>query len=415
MQKIRTLVVDDSSFVRIAISEALSCDPEVEVIGTAANGRIALDCIRELKPDVITLDVDMPEMDGMAALRELRQNHPNLPVIMCSVLTEKGAIAALDALAIGATCCVTKPTRSSSLQDSILQLRGELLPKVKSLGPKSIAERRARIVAARRAAARAKAESKPELEGSTAQTEEPESSAIAPQESIGQAPVRPAVRVARSAPTRVTHIAPRGRVDIVVIGVSTGGPNALAKLLPSLPANFPVPIAIVQHMPPLFTKLVAERLNFQSPLHIAEARDSEVLLPGGAWIAPGDHHMLLEKTGSLIRARLNQDLPEQFCRPSVDVLFRSAVQTFGGNVLAIVLTGMGNDGTAGAREIRAKGGQVIVQDEESSVVWGMPGSIVEAGQADAVLPIDGIASEILQRVMVGRKPSITPANVDQTK
>ena len=413
MQKIRTLVVDDSSFVRIAISEALSCDPEVEVVGTAANGRIALDCVRELKPDVITLDVDMPEMDGMAALRELRQSHPNLPVIMCSVLTEKGAIAALDALAIGATCCVTKPTRSSSLEESILQLRGELLPKVKSLGPKSIAERRARIVAARRAAARAKAESKPESEMSLAQTEEPQACTVASQQPVSHLPARPAVlRLPRSAPTRGTHISPRGRVDIVVIGVSTGGPNALARLLPSLPANFPVPIAIVQHMPPLFTKLVAERLNVQSPLHVAEARDGEVLLPGGAWIAPGDNHMLLEKNGSLIRVRLNQDLPEQFCRPSVDVLFRSAVQTFGGNVLAIVLTGMGNDGTAGAREIRAKGGQVIVQDEESSVVWGMPGSIVDADQADAILPIDAIASEILQRAMVGRKPSVTRAYVD---
>jgi two-component system chemotaxis response regulator CheB len=403
MQKIRTLVVDDSSFVRTAISEALSCDPEVEVVGTAANGRIALDCVRELKPDVITLDVDMPEMDGMAALRELRQNHPNLPVIMCSVLTEKGAIAALDALAIGATCCVTKPTRSSSLQESILQLRGELLPKVKSLGPRSIAERRARIVAARRAEARAKAEAKPEAEISLVQSAERELSSFATPQPLEYPHVPPSVRLSRPVPARVMPATQRGRVDVVVIGVSTGGPNALAKLLPGLPARFPVPIAIVQHMPPLFTKLVAERLNLQSQLHIAEARDGDVLLPGGAWIAPGDHHMLLEKSGSLLRAGLNQDLPEQFCRPSVDVLFRSAVQTFGANVLAIVLTGMGNDGTAGAREIRAKGGQVLVQDEESSVVWGMPGSVVEAKQADAVLPLNEIASEILQRVMVGRK------------
>ena len=407
MRKTRVLVVDDSSFIRLAVSESLSCDPDVEVVGTAANGRIALARILELKPDVVTLDVDMPEMDGLTTLRELRATHPHLPVIMCSSLTEKGAAATLDALALGATCYVTKPTKSSGMQESLLRLRNELLPKIKALGPHSITERRAHAAESHQAAEMAhlsrEATLAAQLEsitiGHTTLLEEPVR--ITPKGRI-------TAKLSGKATSKLSHKTPlphqHGRIDIVVIGVSTGGPSALANLLPSLPANFPIPIAIVQHMPALFTKLVAERLNTQSALRVYEAKDGDILLPGGIWLAPGDHHMTLERAAGHCKVFLNQDPPEHFCRPSVDVLFRSAVKAFGSNVLAVVLTGMGNDGTSGCRDIREAGGQVIVQDAESSVVWGMPGSVAEQDLADAILPIGSMAREIMQRVSVHRNP-----------
>ncbi|MEI6713743.1 MAG: chemotaxis response regulator protein-glutamate methylesterase [Verrucomicrobiota bacterium] len=400
MRKTRVLVVDDSSFIRLAISESLSCDPDVEVVGTAANGRIALARVQELKPDVITLDVDMPEMDGLTMLRELRYMQPHLPVIMCSSLTEKGAVATLDALALGATCYVTKPTKTGSMQESLSRLRDELLPKIKALGPNSIHERRAHNHESHRAAVKAQIHREVTLAaqlhdiegGHISQLREPEV-------------VAPKPRAASLKSTRHTAIPHHvGKIDIVVIGVSTGGPNALATLLPGLPANFPVPVAIVQHMPALFTKLVAERLDSQSSLRVHEAKDGELLLPGDCWIAPGDQHMILDRAGRHCKVSINQDPPVNFCRPSVDVLFRSAVRVYGANVLGVILTGMGSDGTAGCQEIRENGGQVLVQDEATSVVWGMPGSVAEQDLADAILPIGEIAREIVQRVSFQRNP-----------
>ncbi len=405
MRRTRVLVVDDSSFIRLAISESLSHDPDVEVVGTAANGRIALARILELKPDVVTLDVDMPEMDGLTTLRELRHIHPHLPVIMCSSLTEKGASATLDALAMGATCYVTKPTKSSGMQESLLRLRNELLPKIKALGPHSIAERRAHTTSSHRMAEKAHLTREATLaaqltniiNGRVGLLQDP---------ARGNNRSRATSRLQSKATAKLTPKAPlpnqHGRIDIVVIGVSTGGPSALATLLPALPASFPIPIAIVQHMPALFTKLVAERLNNQSSLRVHEAKDGDILTPGGIWLAPGDQHMTLQCSSRHCKVILNQNPPEHFCRPSVDVLFRSTVKAFGAHVLGVVLTGMGNDGTAGCKEIRENGGQVIVQDAESSVVWGMPGAVAELDLADAILPIGSIAREIVHRVSIHR-------------
>jgi two-component system chemotaxis response regulator CheB len=201
--------------------------------------------------------------------------------------------------------------------------------------------------------------------------------------------------------TRLSARAP-SRIDVVAIGTSTGGPGALSELIPQLPADFLVPIVIVQHMPPLFTRLLAERLNVIAPLEVREGKEGEKLRRGQVWIAPGDHHMTVVRKGVDILLALNRDAEENSCRPAVDVLFRSVAQTYGANVLAVVLTGMGSDGTQGAAAVRQAGGEVIVQDEESSVVWGMPGKVVAASLADRIFPLSGIASEVVRRVSMRR-------------
>jgi two-component system chemotaxis response regulator CheB len=223
--------------------------------------------------------------------------------------------------------------------------------------------------------------------------------------------VEPARRVAKPSDGPVALASRQGpppRVDVVAIGVSTGGPNALAALIPALPAGLPVPVVIVLHMPPTFTKLLAERLDAAAALHVVEGKDGDEIGPGGVWIAPGGHHMLVERRGFSTRIRTNEEPPENSCRPSVEPLFRSVAGVYGERVLAAVLTGMGNDGLRGAEQIRHGGGQVLAQDEATSVVWGMPGFVARAGIADAVLPLPAIAGAIIERVAVGR-PAIATA------
>jgi two-component system chemotaxis response regulator CheB len=338
MQPLRILVVDDSAVIRRVLSKLLVSDPELVVAGTAGNGIQALARIPEVKPDLVTLDIEMPGMDGLETLVEIRKLYPKLPVIMFSTLTERGAVATLDALARGASDYVTKPSGETSPE----RVAGDLIRKIKSLC---------------------------------------------------------AVRVPRSAAIPFSvNWRPQGRVDVVAIGTSTGGPNALTALIPRLPAYFPVPIVIVQHMPPLFTRLLAERLNGLGRLKVQEGKEGECLRPGQVWIAPGDHHMTVTRKGREFVLGVNEDAPENSCRPAVDVLFRSVAQCYGVNVLAVVLTGMGADGTRGSAVIRQAGGQVIVQDEASSVVWGMPGSVVAAQLADQIYPLDAIGSEMVRRV-----------------
>jgi len=356
MPAIRILVVDDSVVIRTVLCEALAMDAGIEVAGTAADGNIALAKIPQLNPDLITLDVEMPGKSGIETLIEIRKLYPKLPVIMFSTLTERGAAVTLDALSLGASDYVTKPSSTGSLEQTRAKIQAELIPKIKEL--------------CRRAgnstgfAARARAET-PRI--------------FAPRLGV------PA------------------RVDVLAIGASTGGPNALAAVLPGLTKDFPVPIVIVQHMPPVFTRLLAERLNKQSSVTIREGEEGVALKPGEAWIAPGDFHMKVAKgEGKEVRLKMGQEPPENSCRPAVDVLFRSVAQTFGPNVLAVVLTGMGNDGVRGSEEVKAAGGQVVVQDEASSVVWGMPGQVVAAGWADGVYPLTEIAGEIERRVQANR-------------
>lgn len=360
--KIRVLVVDDSAIIRRVLSDVIATDPLMELAGVAANGQIALSMLERVTPDVVTLDIEMPVMDGLETLKAIRDQRPRLPVIMVSSLTERGAEATIESLSLGASDYVTKSVKVSNLAESKEAIAGSLLPKIRAL------------CASRVAAA----------------------SPAAPLSSARSFATRP-----------LSH----GRIDVVAIGSSTGGPNALAEVLPQLPADFPVPVVVVQHMPPMFTKFLAQRLDALSGLEVKEAASGVDVVPGIAWIAPGDYHAVAVRDGVHVRLATNQAPPENSCRPSVDVLFRSVCEAYGGNALAVVLTGMGQDGLRGCERLVDAGAQIIVQDEASSVVWGMPGFVAKAGLANAVLPVSQIATEIVRRVTASRctipRPSLS--------
>jgi two-component system chemotaxis response regulator CheB len=354
MPKLRVLIVDDSVVIRRILSDALGAEPDLEV-SSAANGRIALQKIPQFNPDVVTLDMEMPVLDGLSTLRELRKLNRRLPVIMFSTLTERGAAATLDALAAGANDYVTKPANVGSVAEAFSRISRDLLPKIKAL------------------------------------CKVPE--AVAPAAGV------PTVRtVARPA-------APSQPIDVVAIGVSTGGPAALSEMLPRLPKDFRVPIVIVQHMPPMFTKLLADRLALQCAIGVKEGAPGMPLAPGQAIIAAGGSHMVVQNVGGRVVIGTNMDAPQNSCRPAVDVLFRSVCSVYGGRVLGVIMTGMGSDGLRGCEQLREAGGRVIVQDEASSVVWGMPGFVARAGLAEKVLPLDQIAAEITRIVNLYRSPS----------
>jgi len=364
MRKIRVLIVDDSVVVRKIVTDSLTADPEIDVVGVAANGKIALAKIPRLNPDIITLDIEMPEMDGLQALAEIRKLYPSLPVIMFSALTERGGAKTLEALSLGATDYVTKPANVGNVSIAMQRVRDDLLPKIKTF-------------CSEKAGLKLPPKAKP----------------------VPVAKSEPAVKK-----TFTPRVAPsfNTKIDIVAIGVSTGGPNALADLFPVFPKDFPVPIVMVQHMPPFFTKLLAERLSSKSNIVVEEGTAGNVLEPGKAWIAPGDFHMVLEKNGTGFKTQTNQAPPENSCRPAVDVLFRSVAELFGPRVLSVILTGMGQDGLVGCEHIKDAGGRVIVQDENTSVVWGMPGFVAKAGLAEKVLPLNQIGQEIINIVNIGR-------------
>ncbi|MEC4892359.1 MAG: chemotaxis response regulator protein-glutamate methylesterase [Oscillatoria sp. PMC 1051.18] len=352
MRKIRLLIVDDSVVVRRRVSEVLANDPALEIAGVAANGQIALAKIPQVKPDLVILDLEMPEMDGLETLAAIRQTYPHLPTIMFSAFTEKGASATLEALSLGAKDYVTKPFKMGSMEAANQHLRQELIPKIKVFCADQL------------------------------KTYQPSWNR---KFKVTNRQLKASIRKLNSG-------------KIVAIGVSTGGPNALATILPEFPADFPVPIVIVQHMPPIFTKRLAARLTAQSQIPVLEGFDGAKLEPGKAWIAPGDFHITVERQGAIAQLRTNQDSPENSCRPAVDVLFRSVADIYGAGVLAIVLTGMGQDGFRGCESIHEAGGQIFVQDEDSSVVWGMPGIVAKAGLADRVLSLEQIATEIMTSV-----------------
>jgi two-component system, chemotaxis family, protein-glutamate methylesterase/glutaminase len=351
MNPIRIRVVDDSVVIRKLLSDTLSGERGLEVAGTASDGRIALAKIPQLKPDLITLDIEMPGMDGLETLAAVRKLYPRLPVIVFSTLTEHGAAATLDALSLGASDYATKPSNTGSPAVAIERIRAELIPKIKVL--------------------------------------------------CGVAPLKllplPVFSLPAKLPTRSN-----ARIEIVAIGTSTGGPNALAEVLPRIPNDFPVPIVVVQHMPPIFTRLLAERLASRSAIPVDEGSAGVLLAPGRAWIAPGNFHMSVIHSGVHRRLSLNQGPPENSCRPVVDVLFRSVAAAYGPNVLGVVMTGMGSDGVLGARDIRQAGGNVIIQDEASSVVWGMPGLVHASGLDDAAYPLECLATEIIHRALQSR-------------
>jgi two-component system chemotaxis response regulator CheB len=352
--QISVLVVDDSVVIRRLVTDALQAEPDIRVVGTAPNGKVALAKIAQLAPDVVTLDIEMPEMDGLTTIREIRKTHAKLPVIMFSTLSVAGGAATLEALASGASDYVTKPANVGSVRESMTSVREQLIPRIRAL-------------TGRRAPAAA----------------------------------RPA-----AAPVRVAAVpaGPPKAIDILAVGCSTGGPEALATVLTRMPADLPVPVVVVQHMPPVFTRLFAERLDRTSRLHVSEAADGTPLVPGHVYIAPGDRHLEVVRRATGVVTRLHDGPPECFCRPAVDVLFRSVAAAYKGTALALVLTGMGQDGKRGSESLREGGSRIVVQDEATSVVWGMPGAVAGAGLAEAVLPLDQIGSAVLERITAMRRP-----------
>lgn len=363
MSKIKILVVDDSVVVRRLVTNVLEGDPELEVVGVAANGKIALAKMSQVHPDAIVLDVEMPEMNGLETLEAIRKQDKNIPVIMFSALTELGATSTLEALSLGATDYVTKPSNMKSKEAALQNVREQLIPKIKVFCRDDRQQKPSIISAVK-------------IENKT----------------ITTVPSKPRFIDSKIA----VNIHPK--VQVVAVGVSTGGPNALETILREFPANFRVPIVIVQHMPPVFTKRLAERLTQKCKIRVEEGLTGAILEPGVAWIAPGDYHMVLEKHGFKVQIRTHQEAPENSCRPAVDVLFRSAAKIYGGGVLGVILTGMGQDGLHGCDRIREAGGRIIVQDEASSVVWGMPGIVANSGLADRVVSLSEMAREIIDRV-----------------
>lgn len=357
------LVVDDSAVVRRLVATALRADPEFEVAGYAVDGEEAVERVAELQPDAITLDVEMPRVDGLEALRRIRARWPRLPVIMLSTLTERGARVTLDALSLGASDYVPKPQGAASVNEAVGELGAQLRPRLRAL------------VGVRR------------MLDEPAPVRDP-------------APVRAAGPGGRPAglPAGRGRGKPPSRPDLLVVGCSTGGPDALAQVLAALPGTLRVPVLVVQHMPPVFTTMFAERLDRVSAFEVREAADGEPVGPGQVRIGPGDWHVTVEPSPDGLRTRLDQGPPENFCRPAVDVLFRSAAAACGEHVLGLVLTGMGQDGLVGARSVTGAGGAVLVQDQETSVVWGMPGAVAEAGLADEVLPLPALVEELVARI-----------------
>jgi two-component system chemotaxis response regulator CheB len=389
--KISVLVVDDSVVIRRLVTSVLSEDPSIEVVGSAASGRLALAKIVQLRPDIVTLDVEMPDMDGLEALAEIRRTNPRLPVIMFSTVTERGAAATLDALTLGANDYVTKPTAVGSVNEAMESVRHQLLPKIKALV--------GRAAGARQIGAAVPGRTQPA-------PSRPSTRAARPTEPGPATPLP--VAAPSAAPVVARRAGPPSRVELVAIGLSTGGPDALSELLPKLPANLPVPVVIVQHMPAVFTRLFAERLTAKCSVPVHEAAHGDLVLPGHVYIAPGDYHMTLVREGDTVRVATNQEPPDNWCRPSVNVLFRSVAAVYGGSTLAVVLTGMGQDGLRGCEQLRATGAQILAQDEATSVVWGMPGIVATTGLADRVLPLTEVAPEIIRLVAAGR-PAVAKA------
>lgn len=374
MKKLKVLIVDDSALVRQMLQAMLETDPDIEVVGAASDPYVARDMIKERHPDVLTLDVEMPRMDGVSFLRNLMRLHP-MPVVMVSSLTEKGADVTLQAMELGAIDFVTKP--KIDLAHTFEQYGQEICQKVKSaarVSRASLERQYARYVANQ--------ESHPKVEVLPTPPSRPSEKYTA------DAIIKPL-----SAPAR--HFKTTDKV--IAIGASTGGTEAIKEVLMRMPASCPG-IVISQHIPAAFSGPFAIRMDSVSQMTVMEAKDRQQILPGHVYIAPGGKHLLVERDGARYICRLNDGSPVNRHKPSVDVMFRSVAQNVGLNAVGVLLTGMGADGALGLQEIQQAGSPTIAQDQKTSVVWGMPGEAVKIGAADQVLPLDKIAKVILDLV-----------------
>jgi len=349
-RKVKVLIVDDSALIRKLLSQLLAEDPEIEVVGAASDPYAARDKIKELNPDVLTLDIEMPRMDGLTFLRNLMRLRP-MPVVMVSSLADEGAEVTLDALALGAVDYVTKP--KVDVAHTLADYGQEIIAKVKM-------------------AAAARIQLHDELRGMAAKL---------------------SMETVLSHAGAAKHF--KTTDSIIAIGASTGGTEAIRVVLESLPPDAPG-VVVAQHIPEAFSQSFAERMNRCSALQVKQADDGDLIMPGHAFIAPGDRHLQVVRDGARYRCRLNDDPPVNRHRPSVDVLFRSVAQCVGPNALGVLLTGMGEDGAAGLVEIRTAGAFTMAQDEKTSVVWGMPGTAVRLGGADMVLPLNRIAEACMK-------------------
>ncbi len=353
MSAIRVIIVDDSAFMRKSLSMMLESDSEIRIVATARNGSEALEKIREYKPDIITLDIEMPVMDGLTALKHIMKEMP-LPVLMVSSLTMEGAKSTLDAMSLGAVDFIPKQLSYVSLD--IVKIKDELIHKVKHIvRSRSLQQRLERIKSGR----------------------------------VRTEPVKKSTNLGNLK-------LPIGEMAAMVVGVSTGGPNALIKIIPQLPASFPLGVAVVQHMPPKFTKSMAERLNSLSNLHVKEAEEGDSVERGVVLIAPGGKHMTFKKNGVKTSVAINEEPKNTLYKPSVDIMITSAANVYNRPLLGLILTGMGKDGLEGLKYVKNRKGYIIAQDEESCIVYGMPKAVVDEGIADAVLSLDDISPALIR-------------------
>jgi two-component system chemotaxis response regulator CheB len=377
-KKLRVLVVDDTIVYRKAVSDILAEIPGVEVVGVAHNGKIAMSKIATLKPDLLTLDIEMPIMNGIEVLGELQSNYPNIGAVMVSTLTSDGGEMTMKALELGAFDFILKPTAKNQAE-SKKQLKDALAPIIKEY-------KRSRTAASLLSnKGRFNRSSKPVLRTplKPLSAKRPTSAAVNNKATVQS---KPSMR--------------RGKSEIITIGISTGGPNALTQMLPMLPGNIGVPIVIVQHMPPVFTKSLATSLNAKCALTVKEAEDREIIQDNTVYIAPGGKQMKLVASadGQNRQIKITNDPPENSCRPSADYLFRSVGDYYVGRTTAVIMTGMGSDGTKGLQILKQKGAKIIAQNEETCVVFGMPKKPIESGIADVIAPLNKIADEITKSV-----------------
>lgn len=373
---IRVMVVDDSIVIRGLLGRWMQEDDAIEVVASHRTGRHAVDDIKKSDPDLVVLDIEMPEMDGMTALPLLLKAKPGLVVVMASTLTRRNAEISLRALSMGASDYIPKPEGNSEVSTSV-DFRRELLDKVKSWGSRA-------------------------LRGGTQARPERQMTAMArgSVRAVNSAPAPAARRTAGGIVTRdYASVAPR----VLVIGSSTGGPQALTKVFGDIGSAIGrIPVLVVQHMPATFTAILAEHIAKAAGRAAAEAVDGEIIRPGQIYVAPGGKHFVLGQRAGQTVAKLNEDPPVNFCRPAVDPMFQSTGKLFGAATLGVILTGMGSDGAEGVRSLGGLGASVIAQDEASSVVWGMPGAAAQTGQCSEILALDAIGPKITRLLTGGR-------------